>query len=74
VRAIGGEDDHRDLVVARRSVDGVVELIEEIGVLRVARVGPSEPDARHLRRGLFVADRGRSFFAHPPTLAHPECS
>ena len=45
VRAVGRQHDHLDRVVLRGAVEGVVQGVEERGVLRVPGVGAVEDDA-----------------------------
>ena len=56
MRPVGREDDHLDVVVLRGGIEGVVELIEKVGVLRIARRHAIEDDARDVLGRGFIAD------------------
>jgi hypothetical protein len=49
--ALGGQDDHPHLVVMRRAVEGLVELVEQRGVLGVGPIGAVQADAGDARLG-----------------------
>src|SRR5690242_16670363 len=46
MRAVAGEDDDLDGVVLHRLVEGGVEVVGHLQVLRVARLGPVHHDTR----------------------------
>ncbi len=46
MRAVAGEDDDLDRVVLHRLVEGGVEVVGHLQVLRVARLGPVHHDPR----------------------------
>ena len=48
------QNDDPDVVVVRGPVEGVVQLVEQLGVLRIGAFGPVQPDARDMRLGHFV--------------------
>ena len=54
VLALGGQDDHAHLVVMRSAVEGLVEFVEQRGVLGIGPVGPVQPDAGDARLGHVV--------------------
>ena len=49
MRAVAGEDDDLDRVVLHRLVEGGVEVVGHLQVLRVARLGPVHHDPRDAR-------------------------
>ena len=59
VLALAGQDDHPDVVVGLGQVEGAVELVDELGVQGVGRLGPAQRD-RGDRAVDVVADRRRS--------------
>ena len=76
VRAVGRQHDHLDRVVLRGAVEGVVQRVEERGVLRVPRVGAVEDDAGDARRQRLVEDgigHGRLPFAWKPSASIGYC-
>ena len=46
MRAVAGEDDDLDRVVLHRLVEGGIEVVGHLQVLRVARLGPVHHDPR----------------------------
>src|SRR6266849_8472097 len=56
VRTVGGEDDDFDVVVTRRHVEGVVQLVEQLGVLRVACLRAVQHDAGNMLGWGFIED------------------
>ena len=46
MRAVAGEDDDLDRVVLHRLVEGGIEIVGHLQVLRVARLGPVHHDPR----------------------------
>ena len=64
VLAFSRQDDDADVVVVGGPVEGVVQLIEQLGVLGVGAVGPVQPDARDMRLGHLVDQRFEGFGGH----------
>jgi hypothetical protein len=56
MRPVRSEHDHLDVVVLRGGIEGVVELVEEVGVLRIARRDAIENDARDVLGRGFIDD------------------
>ena len=53
MRAVAGENDDLDGIVLHRLVEGGVEVVGHLQVLRVARLGPVHHDPRNARVGPF---------------------
>ena len=51
VRAAAGEYDHLDRIVLHRRVEGGVEIVSHLQILRIARLGPvhHDPGDRRIR-------------------------
>ncbi len=56
VRVGAGEHDDLDGVVLHRAVEGGVQVVGHLQVLRIARIGPVHHDPRHIWRRLLVDD------------------
>ena len=56
MRSIRGEHNHLDLIVLRRGIERIVELIEEVGVLRISRRDAIEDDSRNVLGRSFIDD------------------
>ncbi|MDT4794019.1 hypothetical protein FQZ97_265560 [compost metagenome] len=56
VRAVGGEDDDLDLLVGAGAVEGVVQFVEQMGVLGVALFRLVQADPGDVRGRHFIGD------------------
>ena len=56
MRTVRGEYDHLDLIILRGGIEGVVELIEEVRVLRIARRDAIQNDSRDVLGWSFIDD------------------
>src|SRR5713101_4359214 len=54
--SVGGQDHHLYLGVAHRLLEGSVDLIGHLMILRVARFWPGQHDPSHVRVGQLVTD------------------
>src|SRR5580704_11137690 len=67
MRPVGGENDHLDLIVLRGSIERIVELIEEVSVLRIAGGDAIQDDASDVCGRSFVGDVVESLHSHSPS-------
>ena len=58
VPAVGGQDDHLDVVVLRPEVEGVVQLVEHPDVLRVVRLRSRQHDPQDVVRRTLDSNPG----------------
>ena len=56
MRAVAGEDDDLDRIVLHRGIEGGVEVVGHLQVLRVPRLGPVHHDPRDARLRPFDDD------------------
>ena len=70
MRTIRGEDDHLDLIVLRGGIESIVELIEEVRVLRIPRRDAIQNDSRNMLGRSFIDDVIESFHG---ILLHSPC-
>ena len=72
MRTVAGEHDHLDRVVLHRLVEGGVEVVGHLQVLRVARIGPVHHDPRDRGSGRSTRMVSNSMRPRLPTvfLAH----
>ena len=61
---LGGDEQHLDPIILRAPIKGVVQGVKQMAILRVGLRRTVKRNARHPRRGHFIANP----FGHDPLL------